>query len=112
MPESKLTILKQEDFEKEVLSSQHPVLIDFWASWCQPCRMMMPIIEELAQEYEGRAKIMAMNIDENSEAAQEHGILGVPTLIAFKNGEEQQRISGLHSKQQLKNLLDELIKQE
>ena len=89
------------DFEAEVLESDTPVLVDFWAEWCGPCRMLSPIIEEVSQEVSDRVKVVKMNVDSNQETAANLGIRSIPTLILFKDGEEADRIVGFIGKEQL-----------
>ena len=86
------------DFEKDVLGSEHPVLVDFWAEWCGPCRMIAPAVEAVAEEYTGKASFFKMNVDENQNVPQRFGIRGIPTLILFKGGQEQERIVGAVSR--------------
>jgi thioredoxin 1 len=93
-------------FEQEVLKSQVPVMVDFWAPWCGPCRMIAPVVEELAKEYEGRVKIVKMNTDENPVAPQQFGIQGIPTLMVFKAGALVDRLVGAASKATIKQMLD------
>ncbi len=94
------------DFDSTVLQSDVPVLVDFWASWCGPCRAMEPIIEELAAEYEGKAKIVKMNVDESPETPQKFSIMSIPTFIVFKNGESVQQLVGVKSKEDMKQAID------
>ena len=82
------------NFEQEVLKSDTPVLVDFWAEWCGPCRMIGPLVEELATEYEGKAKIGKMNIDDNPGTPMKYGVRSIPTLLVFKNGEVVDKIVG------------------
>ncbi|MEW6731913.1 MAG: thioredoxin [Acidobacteriota bacterium] len=96
-------------FEKEVLQSERPVLVDFWAQWCPPCRIMLPTIKEVAAEYEGRATIIKLNVDENPATAQRYGIKSIPTMILFKDGKEVERVIGATSKESLSQLLAERI---
>ena len=93
-----------ENFEKEVLKSEKPVLVDFYADWCGPCKMMSPIIEELAAELDGKAKVGKINVDENPDIAVEYNVMSIPTLIIFKNGKEEKRLVGLRDKEELLNL--------
>ena len=93
-----------ENFEKEVLKSEKPVLVDFYADWCGPCKMMSPIIEELATELDGKAKVGKINVDENPDIAVEYNVMSIPTLIIFKNGKEEKRLVGLRDKEELLNL--------
>lgn len=101
--------LTDTTFESEVIKSDKPVLVDFWAPWCGPCRMMSPIVEELAKEYNGKAKICKMNTDENPQMAQEYSISAIPTLLFFKDGKVVKEIVGLQSKEELKEILDSLL---
>lgn len=98
--------ITDQSFEKEVLQHQGVALVDFWAPWCGPCRRIGPIVEELAQEYEGRAKILKMNVDENQKTPMEYGIMGIPTLLIFKNGELVDTMVGLQSKDTLVRRLE------
>ena len=93
-----------DTFKQEILDSPIPVLADFWATWCNPCRMLAPILEELAQEYEGRVKFC--KIDENADLAVMYGIVSVPTLILMKDGKEVERLSGLRPLEELAEFLD------
>ena len=97
--------INSENFEKEVLNSEKPVLVDFFADWCGPCKMMAPIVEELATELEGKAKVGKINVDENSDIAVEYNVMSIPTLIVFKNGKEEKRLVGVRDKEELLGLL-------
>ncbi len=97
--------LTKDNFEKEVLKSDVPVLIDFWAVWCGPCKMIAPIVEELAQEYSGKLKVCKLDVDHNREIAGNYGIRSIPTLLIFKNGEVVEQIIGAVSKSHLINKL-------
>ncbi|MFQ3580346.1 MAG: thioredoxin [Chloracidobacterium sp.] len=94
------------NFEREVLQSERPVLVDFWAAWCAPCRMLAPTVEALANDYAGRARVGKLNVDENNQTSARFGIRGIPTLIVFKNGEEQERLTGAHPKDVIARMLD------
>lgn len=101
--------ITKENFEAEVVNSQIPVLVDFWAAWCGPCQMLAPIIEELEKEYEGKAKILKANVDEQAELASEYAIVSIPTMIIFKNGKVVKKLVGVHSFDDLCDVLDEFI---
>jgi thioredoxin 1 len=88
-------------FESEVLEADQPVLVDFWAEWCAPCLMIAPMVEELAEEYDGLLKVAKLNADENPNIMQAYGILGIPTLILFKDGEPVERLMGFMPKERL-----------
>ena len=96
--------LSTENFEKEVLKSEKPVLVDFYADWCGPCNAMAPVIEELAKELEGKVKVGKINVDENPDIAVEYNVMSIPTLIVFKNGKEEKRLVGLRDKEELLSL--------
>ncbi len=97
------------NFEKEVLQSDVPVLVDFYADWCGPCRMMAPIIDELAKDYEGKAKIGKINVDQNGNTASEYGVMSIPTLLLIKNGKVVDQIVGAVPKQHLAQRLDNAL---
>ena len=101
--------LTDATFEAEVIKSALPVLVDFWAPWCGPCKMIAPVIEELAKEYDGKVKICKLNTDESPNSASEYHISAIPTVLLFKGGKLVQELVGLQPKEELKRRLDELL---
>lgn len=99
-------IVTDANFEEEVLKCDQNVLVDFWAPWCGPCKMVGPIVSQLADEYQGKAKVCKINVDENNDTAMKYRVMSIPTLILFKNGEEANRIIGFRPKQDLAKMLD------
>ncbi len=98
-----------DNFEKEVLQSEIPVLVDFWAPWCGPCKIIGPVVENLAAENEGVISVAKINVDENQNLAIQYGIRGIPTLTFFKNGSEVKRIVGVQGKSQLQEAINEVV---
>ncbi|NLP45598.1 MAG: thioredoxin [Epulopiscium sp.] len=97
------------NFEKEVLQSDTPVLVDFYADWCGPCRMMAPVIDELAKDYEGKAKVGKINVDKNGDTASKYGVMSIPTLLLIKNGKVVDQIVGAVPKQQLSQRIEAIL---
>ncbi|MBA2379327.1 MAG: thioredoxin [Blastocatellia bacterium] len=97
------------EFETNVLGSDKPVLVDFWAEWCGPCRMIAPAVEAVAEEYEGKAGVYKMNVDDNPNVPNRYGIRGIPTLILFKGGQEQERIVGGVSRDVIANVISKYV---
>ena len=93
------------NFEQEVLKSVVPVLVDFWAAWCVPCKMIAPTLEELGAEYAGKARIAKLNVDENKAIAGRYGIRGIPSLLLFKGGEIKEQMVGVHSRQEIAQMI-------
>ena len=106
MAGANIVTLTQENFAAEVLQASAPVLVDFWAEWCGPCKMIGPILDELAEEYSGRVKIGKVNIDEHQGLATEYGVRAIPTLLLFHQGQVADQMVGLRSKRDLKASLD------
>ena len=98
-----------QTFEDEVIKNEQPVLVDFWAPWCAPCRIVSPIIEELAKEYEGKLKVGKLNVDENPNSASRFGIMSIPSILIFKNGEPVKTMIGAQSKENFKKGIDEIL---
>jgi thioredoxin 1 len=98
-------VATDQNFEEEVLKSPVPVVIDFWAAWCVPCKMIAPTLEELGVEFAGKVKIGKLNVDENRGTATNYGIRGIPSLLLFKDGEVKEQMVGVHSKQEISNLI-------
>lgn len=105
---SDLTFTDQ-NFDADVLKSDVPVVVDFWAEWCTPCRIVTPIIEELAKEYTGKVKVGKLNVDENQEASQNYHVMSIPTVMIFKNGQPVNSVVGAQSKENFKKAIDEVL---
>lgn len=101
--------LTDSTFEQDVLKSDMPTLVDFWAPWCAPCRIIGPMVEELAQEYEGKLKVGKMNVDDNPQSPSRFGVMSIPTLILFKNGTPAQTIIGAQGKDKIKKAIDDVL---
>ena len=106
MASASIVIVTSENFKQEVLQCSQPFLVDFWAEWCGPCKMLGPILDELAEEYAGRVRIGKVNIDEHQELAAQYGIRSIPTLLLFQQGQVAEQLVGLRSKRDLKVAFD------
>lgn len=106
---SNLLAITDSNFEQEVISSQQPVLVDFWAQWCGPCKAIAPILDEIAREYSGKIKIAKLDVDQNPATPPKFGVRGIPTLILFKDGQVKATQVGLVSKAELKSFIDSHI---
>ncbi len=98
---AKPSVVTDMTFDGEVLKSNVPVLVDFWAVWCGPCRMIAPIVDDIANEYDGKIRVMKLDVDENQTTAMSYGVMGIPTLILFKGGKAVERITGYMPKERL-----------
>ena len=102
----KVQDVTDQSFETDVLKSSDPVLVDFWAAWCAPCRMLSPTIDQIAQDFSGRAKVVKLNVDDNRETSAKYGIRGIPTLLLFKNGELKDQVVGATSRENIARLIE------
>ena len=109
MASDKVVQLSDDAFEADVLQSSVPVLVDFWASWCAPCKAISPVVDELAEEYDGQVKIGKLNVDENPATPGQFGVRGIPTLILFKDGQVVDQVVGAVPKNQLEGLLKKAL---
>jgi thioredoxin len=105
----KIVTVSDAEFESSVLQGDKPALIDFWAEWCQPCKMLAPTVEEIAGEYDGKVLVGKLNVDDNPATATKYGIRGIPTLLLFKGGQVVQQLVGVKSKAEIKKVIDENI---
>lgn len=101
--------INDASFDKEVIQSDVPVLVDFWAPWCGPCKSIAPILEEISNEFSGKIKIVKVNVDDNKEAAMRYNVRGIPNLVFFKNGESKDQIVGYVAKQEIVNAVNKVI---
>ncbi|HHW23479.1 MAG TPA: thioredoxin [Clostridiaceae bacterium] len=97
--------VSKHEFDTEISNSKLPVLVDFWAPWCGPCRMLSPVLDELAGEMNGKVKILKVNVDEEPELASKYGVMSIPTVIAFKQGKATNKVVGFRSKEEFKNMI-------
>ena len=109
MAAANIVVLTDGNFSGEVLKSSTPVVVDFWAEWCGPCKMIAPVLDELATEYDGKVKIGKVNIDEHQQLAINYGINSIPTLLFFKNGQVADQVVGMRSKRDLKTSFDRVL---
>ena len=100
--------LTDQNFEAEVLKAETPVMVDFWAAWCQPCKVVSPVVDEIAQEYKGKVKVGKLNVDENSVAGN-YNVMSIPTIMIFKDGKPVKTVIGARPKEDFKKALDEVI---
>lgn len=101
--------ITDKNFDKEVLQSKIPVLVDFWAEWCMPCRVVSPIIEELGTEYNGKIKVAKINVDDNSETAAKYSVMSIPSIFIFKNGQPVKTMVGAQGKESFKKEIEEVL---
>jgi len=106
----KVATFSDDKWHEDVLGSNQPVLVDFWAEWCAPCRMMAPTIDALAAEFDGRARVGKLNVDENAATSEKYDIRGIPTVILFKGGEIKEQVVGVTSKENLAKLIERHLK--
>ena len=106
---AEITDVTDQDFQAEVLDSDIPVVIDFWAEWCAPCRQIAPIVKELAGQYEGRVKIVKMNIDEHPQTPGNYGVRAIPTVLAFQNGQVVEQLQGARPKSAFEEMISKLL---
>ena len=104
-----VTEVSDHSFENDVLKADQPVLVDFWAAWCAPCRMLAPTVDAVAEKYNGSAKVVKVNVDENPSVSQRFGIKGIPTLILFKGGKEEERVVGATSQESISRMIDKHV---
>jgi len=104
-----VTAVGDDSFEREVLQSTTPVLIDFWAPWCAPCRAIAPVVQEIAQDYAGKLKVLKMNVDDNPRTPSRYGVRGIPNLIIFQGGQVKEQIVGACAKAQLVKAIDQVV---
>ncbi|WP_129722577.1 thioredoxin [Xylanivirga thermophila] len=109
MASDKLLTLTQNNFDDEVLKSDIPVLVDFWAAWCGPCRMIGPIVEQLAEEYDGKIKVGKVNVDEQNELAAQYRVMSIPTLFIFKDGKIAGQLIGARPKADLEEMIEKVL---
>ncbi len=109
MANEAIKVFTNENFEADVLQAEVPVLVDFWAPWCGPCRMVSPLIDELAVDFAGRAKVGKVNVDDEGALAIRYGVVSIPTVILFKNGEIVEKVTGAYPKEQYEDMLNKAL---
>ncbi len=109
---SEIISLNEQSWKDEVTNSELPVVVDFWAEWCAPCRMITPVLEEISKEYEGKIKVGKLNVDENSAIAGEYRIMGIPTLLFFRSGKLVDKLVGVVPKKALQDKIETILKEE
>jgi len=102
-------VITDQNFKQEVLESKSPVLVDFWAQWCAPCRIIEPIVEELAADYQGKLKVGKLDVDANGQTAQNYGVMSIPSIVLFKNGQPIKTMIGAQSKDNYKREIDSVL---
>ena len=105
----RVTNVSDSSFEKDVLQAEKPVLVDFWAEWCAPCRMLAPTIDAIAEQFSDSASVVKVNVDDNTSTAQRYGIKGIPTLILFSDGKEVERVVGATSKESISRMIEKHV---
>lgn len=105
----KITEINKDNFEQTVMKSAQPVLVDFWAEWCMPCRMIAPVVEDLAKTYDGKIVVGKINIDDQPELAQKYGVMSIPTLMLFKNGSVENKTIGAVGKDKITKMIDSVL---
>ncbi|MDO8658065.1 MAG: thioredoxin [Candidatus Levybacteria bacterium] len=101
--------ITDQTFEQDVLKSDTPVLVDFWAPWCAPCRIIAPVVDELSEEYTGKLKVFKINVDDNTNTPSKFGVMSIPTLMIFKDGQPVKTMVGAQGKESLKKVIDEVL---
>ncbi|HHT62626.1 MAG: thioredoxin [Bacillota bacterium] len=106
MASDKVQVFSDANFQASVLQAEKPVLVDFWAAWCGPCKMIAPVVDEIANEFDGKIIVGKLNVDENNATAAQYGVMSIPTLLLFKNGKEVERIVGYRTKNELAGIIN------